>query len=637
MKEHIIIGTAGHIDHGKTALIKALTGIDTDRLKEEKERGITIDIGFAYWRQNVTIIDVPGHEKFIRNMVAGVCTVDFFLLVIAADDGIMPQTIEHLDILNFFNIRDGIVVLNKIDLVDQHRLTQVQQQVTSLLQDYHLEHLPVVPVSAVTNTNLYLLQQEIENKIATIKQIQSLRPFRLSIDRSFQIKGFGTVVTGTVLSGTLSKGDEVEIYPAGRIVKVRGLQIHAQQTEQVEIGYRAAVNLSDLSKEEVVRGDVLATPASMMPATEFSAMMHTVSHLPLKIKNHSQVHVYTGTTERPGHLFWYEDSRYLQAGHPYHVRLKLKKPIAAAPGDALLLRLHSPVCTVAGGRILEINPLRLPAMEIDWTEYYSLMAGNNFPAQVERIIFSQEAHPISFATLQAKLFEQRVTIKKSIDSLISEQKIVMIIIRGSEHFIHTNHFNFLAEEIISTIKRFHQQNPLKTGINLQELGSGLGKRLPAEELLTAVLRHLQKNEVIKQEQNYYSLAGFSIKIARDTDQSRETILEKLKTAKFNPPDVSELARQLSLPIEELQVLLRTLSRQKQVVAINPNLYLHPDIHEQLIQFLRDYFSKQSQLPVSALKNFMSSTRKYTIPIFEYLDAGGFTTRVGDIRKKGPAL
>ena len=280
---HTIIGTAGHIDHGKTAVIRALTGIDADRLKEEKERGITIDIGFAYWRDDVTILDVPGHEKFIRNMVAGVNTVDFFLLVIAADDGIMPQTIEHLEILNFFNIHDGIVVINKADLVDEEWLSLVKEEVSGLLQKHHLHHLPIIDVSALTLHNIDQLKVMIEDKITRLQHKESHQPFRLLTDRSFVIKGFGTVVTGTVLSGQLRKNEEVQIMPGGSVKKVRGLQIHGKDTGQVDIGERAAVNLQGISKTEVTRGDVLIRPLSLPVVTEFSGILRTVSKIPLKI------------------------------------------------------------------------------------------------------------------------------------------------------------------------------------------------------------------------------------------------------------------------------------------------------------------------------------------------------------------
>ena len=283
MKKHTIIGTAGHIDHGKTALIRALTGIDADRLKEEKERGITIDIGFAYWRDDVTIIDVPGHEKFIRNMVAGVSTIDFFLLVIAADDGIMPQTIEHLDILQFFHVNDGIVVINKIDLVESDWLDLVSEEVSELMNRYGLGHLPVFKVSAVNGTNIESLKSAMEAKVSSLEEKHIKQPFRLLVDRSFSIKGFGTVVTGTVLSGLLHKGDEVDQLPQERRLKVRGIQTHITDITEVSSGYRAAINLQGIDKTDIQRGDVICRPGSMRSCTTFTGQMRTIAELPVRV------------------------------------------------------------------------------------------------------------------------------------------------------------------------------------------------------------------------------------------------------------------------------------------------------------------------------------------------------------------
>jgi selenocysteine-specific elongation factor len=378
MKNHTIIGTAGHIDHGKTAVIKALTGIDADRLKEEKERGITIDIGFAYWKDDVTILDVPGHEKFIRNMVAGVSTVDFFLLIIAVDDGIMPQTIEHLDILNFFNIRDGIVILNKIDLVDAEWLSMVEDDVVNLLNKYNLQNLPIISVSAATKDNIDNLLQLIDQKISEQTETESTQPFRLLVDRSFIIKGFGTVITGTVLSGTLKKGETIQILPHLTQKKVRGLQAHGKDTDSVITGDRAAVNLQAISKVEISRGDVLVPVDTLQNAFDFIGTLRTVSNFHVKIANRSKVRVYVGTAEKIGQLIWFENDKFLKEDSEYHVRIKLEAPLAAARNDAFLIRLHSPLITLAGGRIIEVNPPKIQHNKDNWLPYFETMASHDY-------------------------------------------------------------------------------------------------------------------------------------------------------------------------------------------------------------------------------------------------------------------
>jgi len=400
MKKHTIIGTAGHIDHGKTALIKALTGIDTDRLKEEKERGITIDIGFAYWKENVTIIDVPGHEKFIRNMVAGVSTIDFFILVIAADDGIMPQTIEHLDILKFFNIKDGIVVINKIDLVDEEWLALITDEIENLLKQYDLNTLPIIQVSSIKGIGIDKFKVIVEEKIENHDKSVVSRPFRLLVDRSFSVKGFGAVVTGTVLSGELNTGEDIQILPSGFETKVRGLQEHTASIKSVQVGDRAAVNLQNIPKEGVGRGDVLVKPNTLSAISEFTGYMKTVSKLPIKIKNYCRIRVHIGTSERLGKLIWFDETPNLEPDKYYHVRIQLDSPVATARNDAFLVRLHSPLITLAGGKILEINPPKLKKSDSLWQQYFDEIKSDDLFKITELIIKNKKLQPASLQNIQ---------------------------------------------------------------------------------------------------------------------------------------------------------------------------------------------------------------------------------------------
>ncbi|MEJ2545044.1 MAG: selenocysteine-specific translation elongation factor, partial [Calditrichaceae bacterium] len=356
MNDHIIIGMAGHIDHGKTALIKALTGIETDQHKEERERGITIDIGFAYWKNNITIIDVPGHEKFIRNMAAGVSALDLFLLVIAADDGIMPQTKEHLEILKFFGAEDGIVALNKIDLVDEEWQLLVQDEVRTFLNNHGFKNVPVVPVSAIKNKGIENLHNIISEKVSGIKKHVKDRPFRLNIDRSFSIKGFGSVVTGTILSSKVKPGDNITLLPINKSVKVRGIQVHQADIEAALAGQRAAINITGVEKDDLPRGTVLVEENSLVPSTTFLAEISTIKNLKYKLKKHSKVHIHIGTQELLGKIFWFEDDLYLQENKTYYMHIKLSESGVAAPGDAILIRSFSPVTTIAGGKVLYIDP-----------------------------------------------------------------------------------------------------------------------------------------------------------------------------------------------------------------------------------------------------------------------------------------
>jgi selenocysteine-specific elongation factor len=629
MKSHTIIGTAGHIDHGKTALIKALTGIDADRLKEEQERGITIDIGFAYWKDSVTIIDVPGHEKFIRNMVAGVSTIDFFILVIAADDGIMPQTIEHLDILRFFNIANGIVVINKIDLADDDWLSLVRDDIHDLLKTYQLTHLPVVEVSATKGTHIDSLQSLVEQKIQALEQITDNRPFRLFVDRSFSIKGFGTVVTGTVLSGSIKEGDEIEVIPSKRRVKVRGLQSHTSDVDQMNVGHRAAINLQGIEKTEISRGDKLATANSAIPFPSFSGIIKTVSKITLKVKN--------GTAERYGEMIWYDNFPHLKERESYHVKIKLERPVGASADDAFLVRSHSPVYTLAGGKIIEIDPPRFRHQTEAWQDYFEKYSAPDLSEKITHMIRSSGKRILSIRHMAQKLFETESEIAHYLDPLIKNGKIRSLEIKGQPHLIHNDTFRAIAESIEQHLTEFHEYNPLSSGTNRQELINALHWKWLPVELVEATLTFLINQKKIRLTENTYALSEFKIQISKNTESTQEAILDCLLKSRFTPPARIELTKTVGISNEECDSLLRILIKEKKIIQISNHLLLHNLIWQELLNFLRTFFKNEQHMPVSALKEFIQTTRKFAIPIFEFLDSEGYTRRSGDMRQKGISL
>jgi len=634
---HTIIGTAGHIDHGKTALIRALTGIDADRLKEEKERGITIDIGFAYWRDDVTILDVPGHEKFIRNMVAGVNTIDFFLLVIAADDGIMPQTVEHLEILDFFNIREGIVVINKVDLADAEWLALIKEDIARLLEKHRLSHLPVIEVSAITRQNIDGLRSLIEEKVSGLKHKESRQSFRLLTDRSFIIKGFGTVVTGTVLSGMLEKSEEVQIMPAGAVRKVRGLQVHGKDTGQVRMGDRAAVNLQGISKTEVSRGDVLIKPGTLPVVESFTGTLRTVSKIPLKIANRTRIHVYTGTAERVAQMIWFETDKYLREESTYHVRIKLEEALCAARHDAYLVRLHSPVLTLAGGRIVDINPPRITHSLNAWSAYFEAMTDGEDKNVILTMLQYEHLKPVSYSYLQQKLFGDEAHISQLIKMLVTEKKIRVIPIKGFDHYITETNFNLLTEILLDAIRNYHQDNPHLPGINFTEIINRVAKKWMPAELVESALQKLLNQQKVRIDSQNYALSSFTISVGKDVSNLKTALEEALLPARFSPPSLQEIGDKLEVSHPQIRSIARLLVQEKRLVHIGRDFYLHQTAWEALLGFLKDYFKKETELPVADLKAFIDTTRKYTIPIFEYLDAEGFTTRKGDLRIRGHRL
>ncbi len=637
MKKHTIIGTAGHIDHGKTALIKALTGIDADRLKEEKERGITIDIGFAYWRDDVTIIDVPGHEKFIRNMVAGVSTIDFFILVIAADDGIMPQTIEHLDILQFFNVHDGLVVINKIDLVDREWLDLVFDETKDLLERYGLESLPVFKVSASVGENIDTLRNEIEKKIHKLEERNIKQPFRLLVDRSFTIKGYGTVVTGTVLSGTLHKGDEVDLMPQGKRLKVRGIQTHVKEIAEVRSGFRAAVNLHGINKEDIQRGDVICNPDSMKAFNIFTGIMRTVAEIPVKITNRAQVHVYIGTAERTGQMMWFEEAKKLSPLTTYHVRISLDHPVAAAPGDAFLVRLHSPVITLAGGKIVEIDPPSLRKKPEIWQAYFDRIAIGDAESMINTLLDHSGLVALSISDIQKKLFLETNTIKQVVDQLIQKKNVKSLNIKGQDRYLKIQNSDILAEEIIHFVSDYHAHNPIKSGINRQELINGMKKNWVAPEIIDAALQKLINMDILRFTHNIYAAKDFEVKISKDTLAVKNELLELLHSRRFSPPSIEEMAGIMNLPLAEIKSVTGVLAKENRIILIKSQFFLHMQVWMELIEYLRTYFKKHSDLSVVTLKDFIQTTRKYAIPLLEHLDSEGYTRRTGDLRTAGQKL
>jgi len=637
MKKHTIIGTAGHIDHGKTALIKALTGIDTDRLKEEKERGITIDIGFAYWKDDVTIIDVPGHEKFIRNMVAGVSTIDFFILVIAADDGIMPQTIEHLDILKFFNIKDGIVVINKIDLVDEEWLALITDEIQNLLTLYELSNLPTIQTSSIKGIGIDKFKVLVEEKVENHDKSVDSKPFRHLVDRSFSVKGFGAVVTGTVLSGNIGVGEDIQILPSGFETKVRGLQEHITSVKSVQVGDRAAVNLQNIPKEGVGRGDVLVKPNTLSAISEFTGYMRTVSKLPVKIKNYCRIRVHIGTSERLGKLIWFDQTTNLEPDKYYHVKIQLESPVAAARNDAFLVRLHSPLITLAGGKILEINPPKLKKSETNWQQYFENLRSEDLVIITESILKNAKLLPVSRQYIQKKLFEDSDIIESTVNTLNNKKKLKSITFKGNDHFIHIDNFNAFADELRMYISNYHKDFPHKPGINLQEIIGGFKHRKIDTEVFEAALKKLINSESIVLNQNIYSLKDFKLQVSKDTDSATNELITILRDALYECPTPDEISEIIEISKNEVYSLLQMLIKENQIKQVNNTYYLHKKNWDSLLFFLRKHFESNKEIEVSHLKDFVKTSRKYVIPLFEFLDSQDITRRVGNVREKGSSL
>ncbi|MGD9898454.1 MAG: selenocysteine-specific translation elongation factor [Calditrichaceae bacterium] len=632
MDEHTIIGMAGHIDHGKTAIIRALSGIETDRLKDEIERGITIDIGFAYWKNNVTIIDVPGHERFVRNMIAGVSTVNLFLLVIAADDGIMPQTIEHLEILKFFGVRNGVVALNKSDLVDEEWLSLVKDEIDQFLFSHGFQNVPVIPVSAVKGEGISELELALTGKIEGLNHVENERPFRLNVDRSFSAKGFGSVVTGTILSSVIKTGDRAEIFPARLETRVKGVQIHQHEVTEAHSGQRAAVNLANVNKDELQRGVVLAESGMITTTSEFHAFITTVSNLKLKLKKHMAVRVHLGTAEHSGKIFWFDNQRSPGANELLHVRIKVNETAVTAPGDPVLIRSFSPVTTIAGGRVLEINPPKLKRDTETWESYFEILKNGSLNDKLKQMFRFSGYRSITNKEIQQAWFEKPEKIDDILQKLVKQNALIVFEHKNILHYISTKKLEQGQNQIIEMVGKELSEKKYKIGMNFKEIYNIAKKMQMSEVFLERSLGRGVNTESIYFNGEVYFTEN--IKKSNEMDQIRRNVEDRFRRDRFTVPDLPALAKDFNISEKDAKTISGDLAKEGILVSINGQFYLHKESLGELITFLKQYFEKNEELEVTHLKDFLNSSRKYVIPLIEYCDRAGYTVRKGNNRVKG---
>ncbi len=631
---HIVIGMAGHIDHGKTALIRALTGIETDRLPQEKERGITIDIGFAYWKDNVTIIDVPGHEKFIRNMVAGVSTVHTFLLVIAADDGIMPQTREHLEILRFFGVTNGIVALNKADLVDEEWLELMQTEVETFLEEEGFGRTPVFPVSAETGEGIDALRTALEAHLKTLSVRHQNRPFRLTIDRSFFIKGFGNVVTGTVLSGTLTVNDQLDILPDGIRQRVRGLEVHQKAVHQAVEGQRTAVNLTATNRFSLKRGQVLTAPESLVVSRELFVVLHTTALFQFKIKRFSQVRVHLGTSELKATLNWFEEEPVLQPRRTYHMHLKIKEDAVAAPGDAVLLRSFSPAATLGGGTVLQLNPPHLKHNRDDWQNYFNILETGSLPDRLLLHFKYGGFRSFSVQQLGACFFESADSVQTALNKLKKQKLLSELSVEAQPFYVLNEQVDALIARMIQTIEA-QLSGEMSPGLKLKEIEALMISYRPEARFFQLALQRAVNRKQLHFDGLYYQINGREA--GNSVDKLKQRVCAAFKEKGFSPPDLAKLSLELNLPKSQLSKIIQLLLSEGTLRSVAGQFYLHHDVWNAWLQFLKNYFSKKPRLGVADIRDFTGSSRKYLIPLLEFSDQQELTLRQGDERTAGPKL
>ncbi|MBI4843000.1 MAG: selenocysteine-specific translation elongation factor [Nitrospirae bacterium] len=625
MNRYVILGTAGHIDHGKSALVKALTGTDPDRLKEEKARGITIDLGFADLSYpdglRVGIIDVPGHERLVKNMLAGASGIDIVLMVIAADEGIMPQSREHLAICNLLKVKKGIIAITKSDLVDKEWLSLVIEEVKEFAKGTFLKGAEIIAVSSKTGENLDLLKEKIKEAASGVEPKHEKAVFRLPVDRVFTLKGFGTVVTGTSISGSIKTDAPVEILPKGIAAKVRGLQSHGEAIEAAYAGQRVAVNLLGVSKDEIQRGDVLATPGKLKSSHVVDAEIELLKDSPLNsLKNRSLVHFHAGSSEITGRIIIYGKDE-LKPGEDALCQFRFPKPVALMAGDRYIIRRFSPLMTIGGGEVIDPSPRRRKKGQD--IEGQSVFVEGSLSEKIAAKIRQKGLQGLSRGELEGWIMAELADINSALDKLISRGEIM----KCEERLIHKDAFNDFSGGIISMLRDFHAKNPLKPGMPKEEIRSSFQAidQRHFDGLLAKVKDIVFDKEVIK-------LSAFRLSLSEGNKETREKILKALDASEFQPPTDEELAALARVDKKEVAEILKIMAKEGEIVRIKDSIYISKPNHSKMIERLKGFYSKKAEMTVGEFRDILNTSRKYALPFLEYLDGSRITMRVGDVRK-----
>ncbi len=627
----IVIGTAGHVDHGKTALVKALTGIDTDRLKEEKERGMTIEPGFAYLNlpsgRVVSVVDVPGHERFIKNMLRGISGVDVALLVVAADDGVMPQTREHLDILKLLNIQHGLAVLSKVDLVDEETLLMAIEEVRHLVQGSFLEGSATLPCSAQTGQGIEKIIQTIDHLIDRVIERNQGGIFRLPIDRVFTMTGYGTVVTGTIASGKIKKGDTVQVYPIGKTTMVRNIQIHNQWVHEADAGQRVGLNLPNMKVEEIERGMVLSEPQALTSTHLMNAKFQYLKSNATPLSNGIRIKFYSGTTEVIGRMVLMEKDSLLP-GEECFVQFRLEKRISLLPYDRYIVRTLSPTLTIGGGFILEIQPKKYSIRRSQSIDYLKILEERNLHEAIEILAKREKDQPLRVIDLARSTGLDQEEVAKKCDDLTKEQRLVWI---GEGALIHIDSFRDLKKELLERLREFHEKNPDLKDASQEEMRSKMSPRLD-QKLFEEILQKLQEEGKIQIRQGRVKLFGFQ----QSLNAKQKTVYNELdrlcKESGFRPLPMNLLNETKSRHGEkEVEQVLKVMINEGRLVKLNNGRLVHSESIEKIKKMLKEHITKKGQVTLAESVELLGVGRTQGQPIFEYLDAIRFTMRIGDHR------
>jgi selenocysteine-specific elongation factor len=629
---HVIVGTAGHIDHGKTALVKALTGIDADRLKEEKERGITIDIGFAHLaldsNTRIGFIDVPGHERFIKNMLAGIGGIDLVMLVIAAEESVMPQTREHLDICSLLHIQHGFTVLTKIDKVEPGMADLVEVEVRELLKGTFLEKSPIVRASALTGQGIPQVIETLRDFAGKIGPKDAEDIFRLPVDRCFTMKGFGTVVTGTLIAGKVEKENEVEILPPKRTARVRGIQVHGRAANQALAGQRTALNLQGIEVSDVQRGMVLTVPGMFEPTSMFNCHLELLPTVERPIEIRKRIRFHIGTAELMGYVVLL-GQRTLEPGESAFVQIRLEEPAFALPGDRFIIRQYSPMVTIGGGRILDAAPAKHRRTDPVVIERLRIYRDASIDEQLIAVIEEAGLKTIELLQLSARRGLLPARVRERVMGLVKDGRI-RLLTENPLVVVATKAFNEAAQAAAGLVDRFHATNPLVPGIGREEVKARLFSDAP-NLLFQAVLDKLVSDKRIVLAQDLIHAFGQRVTLKADEEKMRNQLSERFKSLGLQVPTPDDLITSLKLDRNTARKLIQLMMKENLLVKISEEMLIHRAAMDKLIADVKALKSKNPKMGVSEFKELTGVSRKFAIPLLEYLDRQRVTRRMGDER------
>jgi len=634
----IIVGTAGHIDHGKTALVKALTGIDADRFPEEKLRGITIDIGFAELvlsDVSLGFIDVPGHEKFVKNMLAGAGGIDLVLLVVASDAGVMPQTREHFEICRLLETKSGLIVLTKKDLVDEELLELVKLDAAELVENSFLENAPVIAVSAKTGDGIEELKKTLKSLAFEIPARKNETIARLPIDRSFSVKGFGAVVTGTLIAGEISEADELEILPNGKKVRVRGLQTHGKSVKTAHAGQRTAVNLGGVEHAAIVRGMVLCEKNTLRPTQIFDAEIEVLKNAKKGLKSRRRVRVHIGTIEALARVQVLNERGEIEPGKKDFVQLRLEIPVVTIPNERFIIRSYSPQMTIAGGKVLDNSAVKHPRKDAANIRKYLrnlIEADGDKVKQTKLYLETTGESGAIFSDLQARTGWRNEVLQKAIQPNIENRAII----EAENYLVARTPFENLKTKTLAEIENFHKKEPLAKGILRETLREKIYGHLPLE-IFKSVLLNLEKEKRIAAEKDIVRAASHSLELSADEKLLRQRLEKTYKTARLEVPKLedalSEAVKNTKSNRETARKVFQLLVYSGEIVKITDEFYFPKNEIDDLIRKLKDYAATSSDrlIDVPKFKDIAGISRKYAIPLLEYFDRERITRRAGDRR------